>query len=154
MTAAVCCDLHADLDCDTHDPFPGSRTKCFHGGRGDQPPRQRSRTLRCGNPQASPSGIIVTAATAVEVDDLVTERVGRLAARVPRRPGPRSNLLEPVDAALLHRAVELDKHYADLQLGLADGTVTAAAERYQAAAILTLDHHYRIVAPGFAIEPG
>lgn len=100
------------------------------------------------------AGIIVTAAVAVEVDYLVTERVGRHAARAFLDDLDRGRyLLEPVDAALLHRAVALDRQYADLDLGLADGTVTAAAERYRAAAILTLDHHYRIAAPGFAIDP-
>lgn len=100
------------------------------------------------------AGIIVTAAVAVEVDYLVSERVGRHAARAFLDDLDQGRyLLEPVDAKLFHRAVELDQRYADLGLGLADGTVAAAAERHRASAILSLDHHYRIVAHHFPIEP-
>lgn len=100
-------------------------------------------------------GIVVTVAVAVEVDYLVSERVGRHAARAFLGDLDSGRyLLEPVDAGLYHRAIELDEQYADLGLGLADGTVAAAAERYRASAILSLDHHYRIVAHQFPIEPG
>lgn len=100
-------------------------------------------------------GVIVTAAVAVEVDYLVSERVGRHAARAFLDDLDRGRyLLEAVDPGLFHRAVELDQQYADLGLGLADGTVAAAAERYRASAILSLDDHYRIVAHQFPIEPG
>jgi len=100
-------------------------------------------------------GIIVTAAVAVEVDYLVTKRVSRHAARAFLEDLDLGRyLLEPVDAALLRRARELDLQFADLGVGLADGTVVAAAERHRAGLILSLDAHHRIIAPGFAVEPG
>ena len=43
---------------------------------------------------------------------------------------------EPAD---LQRALELDRTYRDLSLGLVDGIVMAVAERLEARAILTLD---------------
>ncbi|MGF1648062.1 MAG: type II toxin-antitoxin system VapC family toxin [Kineosporiaceae bacterium] len=101
------------------------------------------------------SGLVVTAAVAVEVDYLVSTRVGRDAARTFLRNLDTGVLvLEPVDSEILRRAVELDDHYADLGLGLADGTVVATAEKHRAEAILSLDHHYRLVAPDFPVEPG
>lgn len=39
----------------------------------------------------------------------------------------------------LHRALELDRTYCDLSLGLVDGVVMAVAERLEARAIVTLD---------------
>lgn len=47
----------------------------------------------------------------------------------------------------------LDARHADLDLGLADGTVVATAERYQAAAILSMDNDYRVAAPSFPLLP-
>jgi hypothetical protein len=50
-------------------------------------------------------------------------------------------------SALVRRAVEFDDRYRDLDLGLADGSVTALAERY-AAPILTFDfEHFRATRP-------
>lgn len=99
-------------------------------------------------------GVVVTAAVAVEVGYLVGERVGRHAARAFLDDLDQGRyLLEPVDARILRRAVELDRHFADLEIGLADGTVVAAAERHRADAILSLDDHYRMVAPAFPVEP-
>ena len=39
----------------------------------------------------------------------------------------------------LRRALELDRTYRDLRLGLVDGVVMAVAERLEARAIVTLD---------------
>jgi predicted nucleic acid-binding protein len=39
----------------------------------------------------------------------------------------------------LHRALEIDRTYCDLSLGLVDGVVMAVAERLEARAIVTLD---------------
>ena len=39
----------------------------------------------------------------------------------------------------VHRALELDRAYRDLSLGLVDGIVMAVAERLEARAIVTLD---------------
>ena len=70
---------------------------------------------------------------------------------VPRRLGPavsrafRADLAEGLYAVEwgahpdLQRAVELDRTYRDLALGLVDGVVMAVAERLEARAIVTLD---------------
>lgn len=48
---------------------------------------------------------------------------------------------------LLHRAVELDAQYADLDLGLVDTAVMALAERHSLA-VLTFDFaHFRATRP-------
>lgn len=100
------------------------------------------------------AGVVVTAAVAVEVDYLVSTRVGRRAAREFLHNLDTGVLvLEPVDSEVFRRAVDLDDRYADLGLGLADGTVVATAEKHGAAAILSLDNHYRLVAPDFSLEP-
>lgn len=100
------------------------------------------------------AGVVVTAAVAVEVDYLVTTRVGRAAARLFLQDlTTGAYVVEPVGAEILRRAVDVDERYADLGIGLADGTVVAAAEKYRAAAILSLDNHYRLVAPQVPVEP-
>ena len=49
-------------------------------------------------------------------------------------------------AALLRRSVELDEHYGDLGLGLADASVIAIAEELRTRDLLTLDQrHFRAV---------
>ena len=70
---------------------------------------------------------------------------------VPRRVGPvvsqafRVDLAEDLYAIEwggrpdLQRALELDRTYRDLSLGLVDGVVMAVAERLEARAIVTLD---------------
>lgn len=80
----------------------------------------------------------------VETDWLVRSRVGADAARaflddladgVHRRA--------PLTDAAFRRALEIDRRYADLRLGLVDAAVMAIAEA-EAAAILTFDFaHFR-----------
>ena len=70
---------------------------------------------------------------------------------VPRRVGPavsqafRADLANDLyavewgDRPDLRRALELDRIYRDLSIGLVDGVVMAVAERLEARAIVTLD---------------
>jgi predicted nucleic acid-binding protein len=52
------------------------------------------------------------------------------------------------------QAIEVDLRFADLDIGLVDGTVVAVAETLRAAAILTLDvAHFSVCAAGFTLEP-
>jgi len=75
-----------------------------------------------------------------ELDYLAVKRLGHTAARVLRADLAAGRYLvewgEPAD---LHRALELDRTYPDLSLGLVDGIVMAVAERLEARAIVTLD---------------
>ena len=84
----------------------------------------------------------------VEVDQLLRSRVGAHAARL---------FLAAIDAGehdvaylspgLLSRAVEIDARFADLDLGVADTTVMAIAERHSLP-ILTFDfEHFRATRP-------
>lgn len=84
----------------------------------------------------------------VEVDQLARARVGGNAARL---------FLAALDAGehevaylspgILRRAIEIDQRYADLDLGLADASVMALAER-RSLPILTFDFaHFRATRP-------
>jgi predicted nucleic acid-binding protein len=102
------------------------------------------------------TGLVVPVTVAVEVDYLLRGRVGEQAAR-----GFLDDLnlgrflLEPVGAATFARATAIDRQYADLGLGLVDGTVIAVAEDLGSQAILTLDHgHFRVAASELTLDPG
>ena len=75
-----------------------------------------------------------------EVDHIVHARLGVEAARVFRQDVAEGAFtLGWSEDADLRRAVELDRIYADLDLGLVDGVVMAMAEKLEARAIATLD---------------
>jgi len=75
-----------------------------------------------------------------ELDYLAAKRLGHTAASVLRADLAAGRyLIEWGEAADLHRALELDRTYRDLALGLVDGIVMAVAERLEARAIVTLD---------------
>jgi uncharacterized protein len=68
----------------------------------------------------------------VEVDHIVTSRVGAAAARrFLRAVGGGVHDVAYLSPGLLRRAVELDSQYSDLNLGLADTCVMAIAERHE-----------------------
>ncbi len=92
--------------------------------------------------------LLIPAPVVVEVDQLLRSRVGCDAARL---------FLEAVAAgehsvansspALLRRAVELDRQFADLGIGYVDATVMALAER-ERLPVLTFDFaHFRATRP-------
>lgn len=100
------------------------------------------------------AGIIVPATVAVEVDHLLRSRVSTRAARTfiaDLNAG--RYILEPVDSQMFAAASELDLQYADLDLGIVDGTVVAVARRWQVEAILSLDGHYHTVAAPLPVLP-
>ena len=75
-----------------------------------------------------------------ELDYMVLRRGGLKSAQTLRADLAQGRYTvawgEPAD---LHRAVELDRTYRDLSLGLVDAVVMAVAERLEARAIATLD---------------
>jgi predicted nucleic acid-binding protein len=92
--------------------------------------------------------LVVPEPVIVEVDQLARARVGGDAAR---------RFLSALDAGeheiaylspgILRRAIEIDHRYADLDLGLADASVMALAERRRLP-ILTFDFgHFRATRP-------
>lgn len=86
-----------------------------------------------------------------EVDYLLRTRVGVSAAEMFLSDlASASFVVEYGQPSDVQRAVELDRRYSSLGLGLVDGVVAAVAERLQARAIATLDlrHFGAIVLEG------
>jgi predicted nucleic acid-binding protein len=92
--------------------------------------------------------LLVPDTVEVEVDQLLRSRMGSYAARAFLRAmatGEHTHIA--VTTGLLRRAAELDAHFADLDLGLVDGSVMALAER-ERLPILTFDfEHFRATRP-------
>ena len=96
-----------------------------------------------------PGDLVVPAQTTAEVDYLLGQRFGREARR-----GFLSDLARGrFTVATLERedyqtAIELDRRYADLDLGLADCALVALADRFSTRRILSFDErHFRAVTP-------
>lgn len=67
----------------------------------------------------------------VEADHLIRDRVGAVAARAFLRAVARgTHDVKYMTAGLMRRAAELDRRYADLNLGYVDAAVMAVAERH------------------------
>ena len=99
--------------------------------------------------QDDPGPVIIPAATLAEIDYLLREHLGA-DAELQFLEGILQGFytLEPVLEADLARCVELIAQYRDLDLGLADASVIAAAERLGIRRILTLDERdFRAVRP-------
>lgn len=75
-----------------------------------------------------------------ELDHLTRKKLGRATAQVVCADLAEGRfLIEWGDPHDLRRALELNRKYHDLSLGLVDGVVMAVAERLEARAIVTLD---------------
>lgn len=94
--------------------------------------------------------LVVPVTVAVEVDYLLRARVGVDAARAFLADiDSGAFTLEPVGSDTFRRAVELDTHYADADLGLVDASVVAVTESRRASIVFTLDHaDLRLALPG------
>jgi predicted nucleic acid-binding protein len=100
---------------------------------------QHHRTLR-DLFETDPNLWVLPWAILPEVDYLASTRLGGAAARAFR--ADLADGLFNVEwnrGSDLQRAVELDKRYLDLSLGLVDTVVMTIAERLEAQAIVTLD---------------
>lgn len=89
----------------------------------------------------SASRIIVPGLVLAEVDYFLREdrrAMRKLVAEI-FDPGTRYEYEFPLPSDLV-RALEFDAKFADLKMGLVDGTVAAVAERRQVYRILTTDH--------------
>ena len=75
-----------------------------------------------------------------ELDHMVSRRVGPAVSRAFRLDLAKDlYTVEWGGRPDLQRALEIDRTYRDLSLGLVDGVVMAVAERLEARAIVTLD---------------
>ena len=91
--------------------------------------------------------IIVPMALLAEIDYLLRVRLGsRAVLRFLEGVQAGGYVLEPLTAEDVERCHTLLETYADLDLGLADTSVIAAAERLNSPRILTVDErHFRAV---------
>jgi predicted nucleic acid-binding protein len=91
--------------------------------------------------------IIVPMTILAEIDYLLRVRVGsRAVSRFLEGVKIGGFVLEPLTSADVTRCHALLERYRDLNLGLADASVIAAAERLKVRRILTVDeHHFRAV---------
>lgn len=90
--------------------------------------------------EEDPRGWILPWAILPEVDYFASARLGRTVADAFREDVLNGRfVVEWGTRADLVRAVELDRLYADLDLGLVDTVVMAVAERLGAQAVATLD---------------
>jgi uncharacterized protein len=92
--------------------------------------------------------LVVPGPVIVEVDQLARARVGGHAARrFLAALDAGEHAVAYVSPGILRRAVEIDRRYGDLDLGLADTSVMALAERHRLP-ILTFDFaHFRATRP-------
>ena len=89
---------------------------------------------------ADPDGWVVPWAALPELDYMVARRLGQATVMAFRADLAEGRFpIEWGGGDDLQRALELDRTYHDLSLGLVDGLVMAVAERIEARAILTLD---------------
>lgn len=92
--------------------------------------------------------LVVPGPVIVEVDQLVRARVGGSAARrFLAALDAGEHEVAYLSAGVLRHAIEIDRRYGDLDLGLADASVMAFAERRRLP-ILTFDFaHFRATRP-------
>ena len=92
--------------------------------------------------------LVVPGPVLVEVDQLLRARVGAHSARLFLDAlAAGEHTVAFLSARLMRRAIEIDARFADLDLGVVDGSVMAMAERMQAP-ILTFDfEHFRATRP-------
>lgn len=93
--------------------------------------------------------LVLPAPVSAEADYLLATKVGRSAQRafLADLTAGRFEItcMDAVDHAW---AADLDAHYADLQLGLADLSIVVAAEQHHTRQLLTFnERHFRTVAP-------
>jgi predicted nucleic acid-binding protein len=87
--------------------------------------------------------VIVPALVLAEVDYFLRQERGTMRKLMAEILDPRTRYeLEMPTPGDLARAVELDAWFADLGLGLVDGTVAAVSERRRVRRILTTDRRH------------
>jgi uncharacterized protein len=111
--------------------------------------REPRRAELLGLLRADAGSLFIPAPVTAEIDYLLSRRLGPgaqrsflkdLAARRFESPG--------LDARDYEVALELDRRYADLNLGLADLAVVVVAQKLGTRRILTFDErHFRVVRP-------
>ncbi len=93
--------------------------------------------------------LVVSPFVIAELDYLLRKKVGAHDARVVFDELVAGSFeLAPFDLSDLRRALEIDRRYADLDLGSTDASLVMLAARYDTRDIFTLDHrHFRQLVP-------
>jgi predicted nucleic acid-binding protein len=99
--------------------------------------------------EKEPGPLFLPVVLLTEIDYLLSTRLGQQAAfDFLESVEQGAYLLVPMLSADISRILELIKQYRDLQLGIADASVAAAAERLGIYRLLTLDErHFRALKP-------
>jgi predicted nucleic acid-binding protein len=99
--------------------------------------------------ESEPGDLLVPVVLLAEIDYLLHTRLGAAAATDFVRAIERQEFtLVPLERGDVVRCRELLEQYADLDIGLADATVVAAAERLTIFRLLSFDQrHFRAVTP-------
>lgn len=99
--------------------------------------------------RAEPGALVIAAPVTAEVDYLIGRRIGR-----PARLAFLDDLsagrfvIECLDPDEYRQVALLERHYADLDLGLADAATIVLAARLRTRRVLTFDErHFRAVTP-------
>ena len=109
--------------------------------------------------QSEPGPLLLPVILLAEIDYLLHQRLGRNAAFEFIEAVELGQFTPvPLTTPDITRCRELVFQYRDLEIGLADASVAAAAERLNVPRLLSLDHrHFRTIAPRkfthFAIFP-
>jgi len=96
-----------------------------------------------------PGDLLVPAPTTAEIDYLLGRRFGRDARRAFMSDLARGRFkVAALERGDYETIVQLDRRYADLDLGLADCALVALADRHDTTRILSFDErHFRAVTP-------
>lgn len=99
--------------------------------------------------EQEPGALVIAAPVTAEVDYLLGRRIGRSARLAFLDDLAASRLtVECLDPDEYAAAVELDRRYAALDLGLADCATVVIAARLATRRVLSFDHrHFRTVTP-------
>jgi predicted nucleic acid-binding protein len=99
--------------------------------------------------EGEPGDLLVPVALLAEIDYLLHDRLGADAARDFVCALMREEfMIVPLEKVDVVRSAELLDQYRDLEIGLADATVVAAAERLNVFRLLSFDHrHFRTITP-------
>lgn len=99
--------------------------------------------------EAETGDLLVPVVLCAEIDYLLHTRLGSEAARDFVRAIDRQEFtLVPFEKVDVVRSAEVLDQYRGLEIGLADATVVAAAERLQVFRLLSFDHrHFRAITP-------
>lgn len=112
-------------------------------------PDEPRRDAILGALRAEPGALVIPAPVTAEIDYLLGKRFGRSARSAFVRDLSAGRFaVACLEREEYERIAELDRQYADLNLGLADCAVVTLAQRFHTNRIMSFDErHFRAVTP-------